>query len=463
MLDQTIPTTDVAPLRDALRGPLITPGHDGYDTARQVFAASVDRRPLAVVRAAGVDDVTTTVRFARERGLPLAVRAGAHAFAGDGVVEAGIVLDLAALDAIEFDVDGRSAWAQGGVKAGVYTDAAAEHGLATGFGDTGSVGVAGLTLGGGIGWLVRRHGLTIDSLLAAEVVTADGELLTADDDQHPDLFLALRGGGGNFGVVTRLRYRLHEVGTVFGGMVVLPAERDVLTGLVTLAGGAPDDLSMIIHAAKAPPAPFLPAEVHGRPIIMATFLHAGSVAEGEGTLAAIRALATPLAEDARPMAYPEIVALGGPGPDRAAIAVRNGFADAFDAADADLVLERLATATTPMAMTQIRVLGGAVARVAPDATAYAHRDREMLVITAAVTNDAAGHAEAEAWADDTAVALGLPASGAYVNYLSDDGEATVRRAYPEATLERLRRVKRRSDPENLLRVNRNVVPEPARP
>ncbi len=461
MLDQTTSITDVSPLRDALHGPLITAGHDAYDSARQVFAASVDRRPLAVVRAAGVDDVTTTVRFAGERGLPLAVRAGAHAFAGDGVVDAGIVLDLAALNDLEIDVDGRSAWAQGGVRAGVYTDAAAEHGLATGFGDTGSVGVAGLTLGGGIGWLVRRHGLTIDSLLAAEVVTADGELVTADSERHPDLFWALRDGGGNFGVVTRLRYRLHEVATVFGGMVVLPAERDVLTGLVTLAREAPDDLSMIIHAAKAPPAPFLPAELHGHPIIMATFLHAGSPTEGERTLAAIRALATPIAEDARAMTYPEIFALGGPGPDRAAIAVRNGFADSFDAADADLVLEHLATAPTPMAMTQIRVLGGAVARVAHDATAYAHRDREMLVITGAVVADVEAHPDAEAWAGETAVALGLPDSGAYVNYLSDDGETTVRRAYPAATLERLRAVKARYDPENVFRVNRNVVPERA--
>lgn len=458
MLDQTTLTADLAPLRDALRGSLITPGDDAYDTARQVFQAAVDRRPLAVVRAEVVGDIQATVRFARERALPLAVRAGGHAFPGDGVAEGGIVLDLAALDAVEVDAESRSAWAQGGVKAGAYTAAAAAHGLATGFGDTLGVGVAGLTLGGGIGWLVRRHGLTIDSLLAAEIVTADGDLLTADEARHPDLFWALRGGGGNFGVVTRLRYRLHEIGPMFGGMVVLPAERDVLTGLVALAREAPDDLSMIIHAAKAPPAPFLPAEVHGRPIVMATFLHAGGVAAGERTVRQIRALSAPIAEDVRPMAYREIFELGGAGPDRAAISVRNGFTDGFDADAAELVLERLATAPTPMAMTQIRVLGGAVSRVAQDATAYAHRDREM-VITAAVAADPATYSDAEAWAEDTAGALGLPASGAYVNYLSDDGEATVRRAYPRATLERLRAVKARYDPENVFRVNRNVAPE----
>lgn len=458
MLDETTLTADLAPLDAALHGTVIAPGDDGYDTARRVFQAAVDRRPVAVVHAADVADVQATVRYARDQALPLAVRAGGHAFPGDGIADGGVVLDLAALDAVEIDAGSRSAWAQGGVKAGTYTAAAARHGLATGFGDSPNVGIAGLTLGGGIGWLVRRHGLTIDSLLGAEVVTADGELVIADVEQHPDLFWALRGGGGNFGVVTRLRYRLHEIGPSFGGMVVLPAERDVLTGLVTLAGDAPDDLSMIIHAAKAPPAPFLPAEVHGRPVVMATFLHAGGSAQGEDTVRRMHTLATPIAEDVRPMAYPEIFELGGGGPERAAIAVRNGFTDGFDAAAADLVLERLATAPTPMAMTQIRVLGGAVARVAEDATAYAHRDRAMLVITAAVAADAAGYATADAWADDIAGALGLPARGAYVNYLSDDGEATVRRAYPDATLKRLRAVKARYDPENVFRVNRNVEP-----
>ena len=451
MLEQT---ADLASLRRTLHGTLVTPDDAAYEAARQVFNAAIDRRPVAVVRAADVHDVQAVVAAARNQGLPLAVRSGKHGFTGDAVADGGLVLDLAGVDAIELDPDAREAWAHGGATAGAYTTAAAEHGLATGFGDAPKVGVAGLTLGGGIGWLVRRHGLTIDSLLGAEVVTADGELVATDADQHPELFWALRGGGGNFGVVTRLRFRLQEVGTVFGGMVALPATAPVLTGLVALAQDAPDDLTMIVQAAKAPPAPFLPAELHGRPVIFAMFVHAGDLAEGERTLAAIRRLAEPIAELVRAMPYPEIFNVAG-GPDRASIAVRNGFADAFDDAAAELALERIATAPTPMAMTQIRVLGGAVARVPQETTAFAHRDRRMLVISAAVSEDIDA---ADTWVDGTAAALGLPASAAYVNYLSDDCEATVGRAYPDTTLARLRAVKRKYDPENLFRLNRNVRP-----
>ena len=212
-------TLSIPDLRAAVDGRVIAPDDEGYDEARTVVMGSIDRRPLVIVRPANADDVSHVVTLARETGLPLAVRCGGHSGAGHSVVDDGIVLDLRDLKALDIDVDARTAWADAGLTAGEYTTAAAEHGLATGFGDTGSVGLGGITLGGGVGYLVRKHGLTIDSLLAADVVTADGQMLRVDAEHHPDLFWAIRGGGGNFGVATRFKYRLHPVESIVGGML----------------------------------------------------------------------------------------------------------------------------------------------------------------------------------------------------------------------------------------------------
>jgi FAD/FMN-containing dehydrogenase len=226
-------------LADEFKGRVIGPDDSDYDEARQVFMGAIDRHPALIVRAADADDVARTIALARERGLELAVRSGGHSSAGHGVSEGGVVLDLADMRALEIDVEGRTAWAEAGLTAGEYTNAAGEHGLATGFGDTGSVGIGGITLGGGVGFLVRKHGLTVDDLLAAEVVAADGELLRVDAETHPDLFWALRGGGGNFGVATRFQFRLHEVGTIVGGPLFLPATPDVIAGAVGVARPRP--------------------------------------------------------------------------------------------------------------------------------------------------------------------------------------------------------------------------------
>src|SRR5829696_6946748 len=218
-----------------VRGQLIRLYDDGYDEARTVFYGGFDRRPALIVRVEDAADVSRVVALARERGLELAVRSGGHSVAGHSVSDGGIVLDLSEMKGLEIDVEGRAAWAQSGLTAGEYTAAAGAHGLATGFGDTGSVGIGGITLGGGVGYLVRKHGLTIDDLLAAEMVTADGELLRVDAETHPDLFWAIRGGGGNFGVATRFQYRLHEVDTIVGGMMILPATPDVISSFVAAA------------------------------------------------------------------------------------------------------------------------------------------------------------------------------------------------------------------------------------
>ena len=327
---KTTPDIPISDLRAELNGKVITPDDPGYDDARRVFFTGFDRRPAAIVRVADASDVSRVVNLARETGAELAVRSGGHSRAGHGTSEGGIVLDLSEMNSVEIDPEGRTAWAQTGVKAGDYTKATGEHGLATGLGDTPTVGVGGITLGGGIGFLVRKNGLTIDDLLGAEVVTADGELLEVDEESHPDLFWALRGGGGNFGVATRLRFRLHEIDEVVGGMLMLPASAEVITGLVAAAEAAPEELSIIANIAKAPPLPFVPAEHHGKPIVMALMVYAGDAEAGQRAIAPIRALATPLADMVRPIRYPEMYE-GPEGPRPAFAAGTNVLVDGFAA------------------------------------------------------------------------------------------------------------------------------------
>lgn len=458
MTEPTTLTHDSDRLRSALSGHLIAPGDAEYDEARQVFNAGVDRRPALIVRAAGAADVALAVSHARESGLPLAVRGGGHSFAGHGVADGALLLDTAAMRGLEIDPDGRSAWAEAGLTAGEYTDAAGRHGLATGFGDTGRVGIAGITLGGGMGWLVRKHGLTVDDLLAVELVTADGELRHVDAEREPDLFWALRGGGGNFGVVTRLRYRLQELPRILGGMLILPATPEAVRSFVEAASAAPDELTAMATVAKAPPMPMIPAEHHGSLVLMVMLAYAGDPEAGERAIAPLRQLGAPLVDGIREMAYPEIYALGEGGPERAVMAVRSAFADELDDRAIETILERVAGATSDMAMTQIRLLGGAMARVPADATAFAHRDRRMMLTVGAMSMGGQSLAELDDWVGDYGAALGFPGSGVYVNYIGNEDAARVREAYPGAIWDRLVEVKRRYDPHNLFRLNHNITP-----
>jgi FAD/FMN-containing dehydrogenase len=453
----TRPDLPISNLRADLNGKVIAPDDPGYDDARGVFFTGFDRRPAAIVRVADASDVSRVVNLARATGAELAVRSGGHNRAGHGSSEGGIVLDLSEMNAVEVDAEGRSAWAQTGVQVGEYTKVTGDHGLATGLGDTPTVGVGGLALGGGIGFLVRKNGLTIDDVLGAEVVTADGQLLEVDEENHPDLFWALRGGGGNFGVVTRLRFRLHEIDAVVGGMLLLPASAEVITGLVAAAEAAPEELSMIANIMKAPPMPFVPAEQHGKPVVMALMVYAGDAEAGERAIAPIRALATPLADMVRPIRYPEMFE-GPEGPQPALDAGTNVLVDAFPSGAAEAILEHLETATAQLAAAQLRVLGGAMARIRDDATAFGYRGTKMMVNVAAIYGSPEERPEHEAWAGSLVTALSDGAAGAYVGFLGDDGEQGVRRAYPPATLERLAAVKRQYDPDNLFRRNLNVQP-----
>jgi FAD/FMN-containing dehydrogenase len=447
----------VPELRDGFDGRVTTPGDPGYDRARKVFYGKYDRRPAAIVRPADANQVARVVDLARDRGLELAVRSGGHSLAGHSTSDGGLVLDLSALTALEVDLEGRTAWAQTGLTAGAYTAQVGTHGLATGFGDTGSVGIGGLTLGGGVGFLVRKHGLTIDNLLAAEVVTADGRVLQVDDETHPELFWAIRGGGGNFGVATRFRFRLHELPSIVGGMLLLPGSAEVIEALMATAEAAPEELSLIANVMVAPPMPSLPASAHGKLVVMALLAYAGQAEAGQRALAPFRALAEPIADLVQPMPY---AGLFEPVDDMEVVeeSARSMFLDGFDGAAAEAVVEHLQASTAPMAVAQLRVLGGAMARVPAQATAFAHRDRPLMAEVGCVYEDAGDRPAHDAWADRFSAALRRGGTGVYVNFLSDEGPERVREAYPGPTWDRLVEVKRRWDPDNLFRRNQNIPP-----
>jgi FAD/FMN-containing dehydrogenase len=453
------PTTlSISLLGDAVRGRVIGPDDLGYDEARTVFLGDIDRRPGVIVRVADAADVATVIALARDTGLELAVRSGGHSNAGQCTTDGGIVLDLRDLKAIDIDPVAGTVWAEAGLTTVELTAATAAHGLAVGFGDTGSVGISGITLGGGIGYLVRKHGLTIDSLLAAEIVTADGHLRRVDADHEPDLFWAIRGGGGNFGVATRFLYRLHDVREFVGGILVLPALPEVIQGFIAAAEAAPEELSAIANVMPAPPMPFLPEEHHGKLVVFALMAHIGDLDAGERALAPFRALATPIVDMVHPIPYPDIYPPEDPGYAPTPVQ-RTMFLDRIDLADAKTIVEFLEASDASLRAAQLRVLGGAMARVPVEDTAFAHRTSRILaVIVNFYDKTPEDRARRQAWVDAFAGALDQGDDGAYVNFLSEEGEARVRAAYPGATWDRLAAVKARYDPTNLFHLNQNIPP-----
>jgi FAD/FMN-containing dehydrogenase len=452
-----LPAPSISDLRALFNGRVIAPDDPRYEKARTVFYGGIDRRPSAIIRVADAGDVSRLISLAREHGFELAIRSGGHSTAGHSTSEGGIVLDLSAMKDLQIDLENRTAWAETGLTAGEFTSAVAKHGLAVGFGDTGSVGLGGITLGGGVGYLVRKYGLTIDSLLAAEVITADGQLLHVDEQSHPDLFWAIRGGGGNFGVATRFKFRLHEVDQVYGGMLILPATPDTIASFLAEADSASEELSTIANVMTAPPMPFLPPEVHGKPVIMAMLVYAGDAESGERALAPFRALATPYADFLKPMQYSEIYQ-EEEGEYHPIAAGRTMFMDYIDRSVAETILEYLQASTGSMSVAQLRVLGGAYARVPAEATAYAHRASKIMVNLAALYEKPEAQPTHEAWVDEFMASLQQDDKGAYVNFLGETDEAQIRSAYPGATWDRLRAVKAKYDPTNLFHLNQNIPP-----
>ena len=459
----TVTPLDLDALRGRIDGRVIGPNDDDYETARIVMYGGIDRHPAAIVRVRGVDDVRVVIETARETGLDLAIRSGGHSAKGDSTTEGGIVLDLADMTAIDIDPVTKTMWAEAGNSALAVTQAAAEHGLAIGFGDTGSVGIGGITLGGGVGYLGRKHGLTIDNLLAADIVTADGELRHADADTNPDLFWAIRGGGGNFGVATRFQYRLAELPQIVGGMLILPATAETVERFITLSDEAPEELGTIANVMPCPPMPFVDEAWHGKLVIFGLVCWAGDPASGAETLQALRDLAklggldAPIADLLHPGPYTEMYPSEDPDYHPLAVSL-TGFLDRVDRPTAETIMNRLESLDAPMRAVQLRVLGGATARVPDDATAYAHRSSEIMVNVAAFYEGDHDRAAKMAWVEELIGAIRQSDDGAYVNFVGDEGEAWVHAAYPGKTYDRLAEIKRRYDPNNLFRLNQNIPP-----
>jgi FAD/FMN-containing dehydrogenase len=455
-------TLDTGQLAGSLAGDVVLPGHVEYEVQRRSWNKAFDCRPAAIVRCRTTDDVVRAVRFAVESGLPVGVRSGGHSASGLCVVEGGLVIDLSLLNGMTIDPERRVATVGPGLTWGAYTKQANEYGLATPGGDSGSVGVGGLTLGGGVGWLVRKHGLTIDHLLSAEVVTADGRVLTASETEHPELFWAIRGGGGNFGIATSFEFRLVPVGLVFAGLVMFQAHPDLLTSYLRVAAEAPEELSTIAMLTLGPPMPMLPPQYHGKPVFLVSFCYAGNPQEGERAVAPLRALGSPVMQMVQPMPYPVLYEFSAEGTVSRPASIRSLFLDGLDAATATALVEHLDHATSHECMVQLRVLGGAMSRVPTGSTAFGHRDKPYMATIINSWREAPGEAgEVEkhrAWTEAAWHMLKPHATGAYVNFLGDEGEEAVREAYPPGTYARLAAVKQRYDPTNLFKGNRNIPP-----
>jgi FAD/FMN-containing dehydrogenase len=438
---------DLAPLRARLRGPLLAPGDEGYDAARRVWNARIDRRPAAVVRCLDADDVAAGVAFARENDLLLAIRGGGHDMGGRGTCDDGLVLDLSLMKGIEIDAERRAARVEPGVVWGELDAAAAHHGLAVTGGQISTTGVAGLTLGGGLGWLMRDFGLTIDSLVSADLVTAAGEQLTVSQQEEPDLFWAVRGAGANFGVVTRFEFQLRPLGPILGGTVAHPIARarEVLELFRTYE--LPDSLTLMAY--------FFTFQ---QPFASLAACYSGPPADGERLVAPLRAFGPPLRDTLGRIPYTQLQSLFDVGsPPGFQNYWRSCYLQPLSAAAADTVAHFVQQMSSPLSIVLLTPMGGAVQRVPADATAFGHRDAAVVLEILAKWSDPAEAALHVAWADAFWSAMRpFSTGGAYVNFLGDNGRA--REAYASPIYERLALLKRQYDPTNVFRHNLNIPP-----
>ncbi len=457
-------TTAFDELGESFGGELLLPTSPGYDAARRIWNGAIDRHPAYIARCTGVADVVAAVRFARERDLLVAVRSGGHGVGGYAVCDGGLVIDLSPMKGITVDPQARTARAQAGVLWGELDRETQLFGLATVGGIVTHTGIAGLTLGGGIGWLMRKYGATVDNLLSVDLVTADGELVTASEDRNPDLFWGVRGAGGNFGIVTAFEYRLHPVGPiVLAGPIFHPLDDapEVLRFYREFAATAPDELTTIFELELAPPLPTLPEDVHGKPIVLVGACYAGTPEDGAEVVRPLKEFGNPIADLLEPKPYLALQSMFDP-------LVPHGWHRYWKSVELppltddaiDTLVDHTSRITSPRSYTIVLQLGGALARVAEDATAFSQRDAaHNLVINAVWTEDDPEPDRHITWARDFFDALQTHATGrVYVNFLGDEGQDRVRAAYGERSYERLARLKRAHDPTNFFRLNQNIRP-----
>ena len=446
---------------EGLGGEVLRPGDEAYDSARRVWNGMIDRRPALIARCLGVADVQAAVRFAREHKLLVAVRGGGHNVAGNAVAEGGIVIDLSRMRAVRVDPTRRTARAESGATWGELDHEAAVHGLATTGGAVSTTGIAGLTLGGGVGWLARRFGLACDNLLSVDLVTADGRLLTASASEHADLFWGVRGGGGNFGVVTSFEYQLHPVGPVLGGMVLYPLEQ---AGALArfyrdFAAGAPEELSALLLFLVAPPLPILPPHLHGASLAGVMVCYSGPLAQGQEVLRPLRAFGTPVLDRILPMPYTAMQRLLDDGSPPGLLNYwKAGFLRELSDDSVATLAEHASRTTLPGQMVEIFQFDGAVNRVGPEETAFSHRNGKFDFTAVAKWSEPADSERYIAWARDFYRAMEpFTTGGVYVNYLGEEGEERVKAAYG-SNYARLVALKNQYDPTNLFQLNQNIKP-----
>lgn len=450
--------TDIA----GFRGEVIVPGTEEYDTARRVWNHGVDRYPTAVLRCTDTDDVRAALRHARAAGLPVAVRAGGHSMAGLSTVDDGVVIDLSPMKRVVVDPDARTAVVQPGVIWRELDAATQEHGLAVPGGEVSDTGVAGLTLGGGIGWIGRKYGLACDNLRSVEVVTASGEVVRASETEEQDLFWAVRGAGANFGVVTELELGLHPVGPeLYAGELIHPAVNDVaaLRTMVELAPGMPEEARLMAALVTAPEAPFVPPEAQGQPVCVLVGAHCGAVEEGTRALAPLRDFGPPVVDQMRVMSYVELQQVVDKTipPGRHAY-VKSDFLGPLDDEALEILAAHHVRATSPYSQILLHQLGGAMGREPRSGTAYPSRSAEwMLTVVAIWTDPAEPTGQHVAWTRALWQAMRPWSVGTYVNHLGDEGDDRVREAYG-ASYERLLALKTTWDPDNVFRLNQNITP-----
>jgi len=449
-------------LRKGFSGTILTPKDGDYDEARKIWNGMVDKRPAIIARCASTQDVVKAVTFARDNGVLLAVRGAGHHIAGVSLCDDGLVVDLSRMKAVKVDVAKKRATAEGGATLADFDGATQAHGLATPVGINSTTGIAGLTLGGGFGWLSRKYGMTVDNLESAEVVTAKGEVVRASASENADLFWALRGGSGNFGVVTRFEFRLHDVGPdLLSGLIVYPLSeaKTVLKRYREFVAQAPDELSVWTVLRQAPPLPFLPAEVHGKEVVVLALLYAGDPKQGEELIQPLREFGKPVGAHVGVQPYTAWQKAFDPllTPGARNYWKSHNFTTIADGL-IDVVIEYVKRLPSPHCEVFFGGIGGATKRPAPDATAYPHRDAEFVMNVHGRWETPAEDERCIAWSRDYFRASAPFASGgAYVNFLTADETDRVRAAYGP-NYDRLARVKAKYDPNNLFRTNWNVKP-----
>jgi FAD/FMN-containing dehydrogenase len=449
-------------LRETIKGSVLAPDDPGYEEARQIWNAMIDRRPVVIVQCVQADDVPPVIRFARKNGLELSIRGGGHNIAGNALCDNGVTIDFSRMKNVRVDAGKRRAYVEPGATLANFDEAVQAHGLATPVGINSTTGIAGLTLGGGFGWLTRKYGMTIDNLISIELITAEGKKLRASETENADLFWAIRGGGGNFGVVTQFEFRLFPVGPeIVAGLIVFPFNqaKQVLTKYRQFVNSAPEELNVWAVLRQAPPLPFLPETVHGKEVVVLPIFYCGAVAEAEKLIAPLRAFGTVLGEHIGAQPYVQWQKAFDP---LLTSGARNywkshNFTELADGA-LNSIIEFAGKLPSPQCEIFLGLIAGAPNRIAADAMAYGHRDARFVLNVHGRWDEAADDQKCIGWAREFFKASAPYASaGAYVNFMTAEEGDRVAAAYG-SNYERLVEIKRRYDPENVFRFNQNIKP-----